>query len=184
LATLTSDGLDKFGMISDDDKENLSRLAELANQLVTMSNKELVNEILTDEEYELIRNYGGNIEHFWLEAVKAESDSNYIDSSEFPSALVVDIATDANSGTVLEAATGNASNIYVVVNIGGSLRIARGSVYSFYEFEQPSSDRLTDSEWRIKMGIAADDNYEYHYDTKIDQPEWTQSYRYNHEDNY
>jgi hypothetical protein len=94
--------------------------------------------------------------------------------------LVVDIATDPN-GTVLEAATGNASDIYVVVNIDGDLRIARGSVYSFYEFEQPLSDRLTDSEWRIKMGIAADDNYEYHYDTEIEQPEWTQSYRYNHE---
>jgi hypothetical protein len=183
LATLTSEGLDKFGLISSDDKENLSRLAELANQLTTMSNKELVNETLTDDEYELIRNYGGNLEHFWYEAVKSESDNGYVTSSEYPAALVVDIATDP-SGTVLEAATGNASDIYVVVNVDGDLRIARGSVYSFYEFEQPLSDRLTDSQWRIKMGIAADDNYEYHYDTKIDQPKWTQSYRYNYEYNY
>jgi hypothetical protein len=180
LSTLTAQGLDNLGMISDEDKENLSRLSELAEKFVTISNKELVEETLTDDEYTLIRDYGGTLEHFWYDALKEEADSEYFYAGEFPAALVVDIATNPN-GEVLEAATGNPSCIYVIVNVDGKLRIAKGAVYSFYQFAQPLSDRLTDSEWRIMMGISADENYQYHYDSKKDQPSWTDSYRYEYD---
>ena len=180
LADMTARGLDSYGMLSSSDKENLSRLSELADQLLTISNKELNNEILTDEEYDLIRSYGGNIEHFWYEAMKDESDSDTIATQECPAAIVVDIATDPN-GTVLEAATGNPSMILVVVNVDGKLKIARGSVYSFYQFTQPLEDRLTDSQWRIMMGIQADENGNYNFDTKMERPEWTSSYRYKYD---
>lgn len=104
LTQKTAYGLDKFGVISDTDKENLARLEELADQLTTISIKELTNEALTEEEFELIRSYGGNLEHFWEEAVKSQTDSDSRPySSEFPAALVVDVATDPN-GTVLEEA--------------------------------------------------------------------------------
>jgi hypothetical protein len=35
-----------------------------------------------------------------------------------------------------------------VVSIDGKLRIAKGGVYSYYEFTWPMSDRLTDKKWR------------------------------------
>ena len=59
--------------------------------------------------------------------------------------------------------------------IDGQLHIGRGGVFNFYQFEQPISDRLTDKEWRIKLGMSMDDNDEYHFE-EVEQPAWTQSF--------
>ena len=120
--------------------------------LKTISEKELNNEKLTDEEYELISSYGGQLEHFWIETNKDEpayketgSQRDYL--NENPAAIIADVATDPN-GQVLEVGTGNISEIYVVVPVDGKLKIAKGGVYSYYEFTWPMSDRLTDKKWR------------------------------------
>lgn len=177
LTQKTAYGLEKFGVINDTDKENLARLEELADQLTTISIKELTNEPLTEAEFELIRSYGGNLEHFWKEAVKEQSESESRPySSEFPAALVVDVATDPN-GTVLEEAIGGISEIYVVVPVDGKLRIAKGGVFTYYQFEQPLSDRMTDSQWRQKLGLELTDDMQYIRDDSLEQPQWTQSYR-------
>ncbi|MDE6750021.1 MAG: DUF3160 domain-containing protein [Lachnospiraceae bacterium] len=176
LTDLTSQGLKEYGMLSESDEENLSRLSQIADQLLTISNKELVDEVLTDDEYDFIRYYGGYIEHFWYEAAKDSSDDEYIAPKEFPAAIVADIATNPDRGTVLEVATGDPSFILVVVKVDGKLKLARGNVYSFYQFEWP--DRLTDSEWHYMLGIKADETGEYNYDPlPIQKPYWTDSYR-------
>lgn len=180
LTEQTAQGLKKYQMLSDADEDNLVKLEELALRLQTISNKELQNETLTDEEYDLIRTYGGNIEHFWYDAMRANADSDTIFSEEYPAALVVDIATDPN-GSVLEAATGDPSQIIVAVQVDGKIKLASGSVYTFYQFEQPLNDRLTDTQWRVMMGIEANDDMEYQKTTDIKQPAWTDSYRYHYE---
>lgn len=177
LADSTAQGLKEYGMLTAEDEENLSRLSYLADQLYVISGKELQNEVLTEEEYRFIESYGGDIEHFWYEAVKDEGEDGYVSSREFPAAVVVDIATDPN-GAVLEAATGNPSKIYVVVKVDGKLKIATGSVYSFYQFSWPMDDRLTDSKWRQMMGLQADEEGYYNYDAPVSKPDWTTSYRY------
>jgi len=127
-------------------------MEQLAVSLKTISEKELNNEKLTDNEYELIRSFGGQLEHFWLKVNKDElafkqstSQRDYL--NENPAAIVADVATDPN-GQVLKEGTGKISEIYVVVPIDGKLRIAKGGVYSYYEFTWPMSDRLTDKKWR------------------------------------
>lgn len=181
LSEQTRQGLLQFGMLSEAEEENLARLTSMAEQLLTISNKELVEEVLTDEEYEFIRCYGGHIEHFWYEAAKAAAeDESQVNSKEYPASIVVDIATDPN-GTVLEAATGNPSCIYVAVKVDGKIKLAKGSVYSFYQFPWPIEDRLTDSRWRLMMGLQPDEDGYYNNDNKLDQPGWTQSYRYRYE---
>ncbi|MCM1101208.1 MAG: DUF3160 domain-containing protein [Clostridium sp.] len=180
LADLTAQGLEDYGMVSAADKENLALLSELAGQLMVISDKELREETLTDEEYELIKGYGGNIEHFWYEVMTAD-DSDAIYTEGYSSALVVDIATDPN-GSVLEAATGHPSEIYVVVRVDGKLKIARGSVYSFYQFEWPMDQRMTDSEWRVMMGYQADEEGMYRSgEQPVAKPDWTGSYRHRYE---
>ena len=176
LTKNTSDGLDKLGVISNEDKEGLRLLGELAKSLRDISIKELNNESLSDDEYELIRGYGGSLEHFWKDTLKNKTDEEYIDSREFPMALVTDIATDPN-GSCLQLGIGGASTIYVIFPIDGQLHIGRGGVFNFYQFEQPISDRMTDKEWRIKLGMSMDDNDEYHFE-EVEQPAWTKSYRY------
>lgn len=179
LADQTAQGLQAYGMLGADDKENLTRLSQIASQLQTISNKELQEETLTEDEYEFIKTYGGSIEHFWYEAVK-DNNTDEIYSQAYPAAVVVDIATDPN-GQVLEVATGSPSLMYVIVKVDGKLKIARGSVYSFYQFAWPLEDRLTDSAWREMMGLQADENGEYHYDAPVEKPEWTRSYRYQYD---
>lgn len=179
LAKQTADGLASYGMISDEDLENLQRLEDLADQLVTISEKELLNETLTDEEYELIRGYGGSLEHFWME-VMLDQMGHYCMPAEFSCPLVVDIATNLDRGSVLEAANGLASEVYVAVPVDGTIRICSGSVYTFYQFEWPLNDRLTDSQWRQMMGWETNDNYEYEQPAEIGQPDWTQEYRAGH----
>lgn len=178
LAENTSKGLERYGYLTKEDKENLSKLSELANKLKVISIKELTEESLTDEEFELIECYGGEIEHFWFDAMKGITGEEYPTTEKFPAALVVDIATDPN-GSVLEAATGNPASIYVVVPVDGKLRIAEGSVYSFYEFEQPLSDRLTDSDWRKILGIEIESYDNPFPETQeVEHPDWVNGYRY------
>lgn len=180
LAVSTAEGLKAYGMLRTADEKNLKLLSELAHQLYVISNKELRDETLTEEEYELIRCYGGNIEHFWYETFKEEISEDGLSGRDCPAAVVVDVATDPN-GAVLEMATGNPSDIYVLVKVDGKLKIARGSVYSFYQFVWPMDDRLTDSKWRQMIGAQAGDDGYYDMDQSIRQPEWTESYRYERE---
>ncbi len=176
LASLTAQGLKRYGMLNAADEENLGRLSEMAEKLLTISNKELQDEVLSDEEYEFIKSYGGNLEHFWIEAVK--NDAGVEAAQELPAAVVVDIATDPN-GQVLEAATGNPCVIYVAVKVDGKVKIAKGSVYSFYQFPWAMDERLTDSKWRYMMGYQADENGNWNYSEEkpVARPDWTQSYR-------
>ncbi len=179
LAEGTLKGLEKFGMLDDASSEDLKKLSDLASKLYDISIKELKNETLTDDEYELIEIYGGEIEHFWYEAYREEAgeETTYLDSRMFPPPVVVDVATDPN-GSVLELGTGNPSTVYVVVPVDGTLRIARGSVFDFYQFTTPIGDRLTDHEWRVMLGIDPDDNGEYHWEQETpDKPAWTLDYR-------
>jgi len=180
LADMTAQGLKKYGMLSDAEEENLSRLSQIAELLLTISNKELQNEVLTEEEYDFIRGYGGNIEHFWYEAAKDGVQQDFIAAQECPAAIVADVATDPN-GTILEMATGSPSTITVVVMVDGKIKLARGSVYSFYQFPWPMDDRLTDTKWRQMLGIQPDSDGNYSRDCSVEKPEWTESYRYKYD---
>ncbi|MCR5774202.1 MAG: DUF3160 domain-containing protein, partial [Lachnospiraceae bacterium] len=178
LADGTSAGLARFGMLEDENADDLEKLKAIADRLYDISIKELKNEKLSDDEYEFIEIYGGEIEHFWEQAYKDEvGEDQFLDSRMFPAPLVVDVATDPN-GSVLELANGRVSKIFVVVPVEGSYRIATGGVYDFYQFEQPMNDRLTDSEWRVMLGIEPDENGEYNWSGEgmPDKPEWTESY--------
>lgn len=181
LADQTAEGLKTYGMLSADDEENLTRLSQIAAQLLNISIKELQEELPTDEEFEFIRTYGGSIEHFWYEVAKDASGEEYVSTPEYPAAIVADIATNPDAGTVLEVATGNPSEIYVAVRVDGKIKVAKGSVYSFYQFTYPMSERLTDTKWRQMMGLQADDDGNYSQDKKIEKPQWTESYRYRYE---
>ena len=170
LTDLTIAGLESQGLLSNKNKTSLEQLKALSLSLKTISEKELENKSLTNDEYELIRSYGGQLEHFWLEvnqdepAFKASTSAqDYLD--ENPSALISDVATDPN-GQVLEMGTGRINKIYVVVPINGELRLACGGVYSYFEFPQAISNRLTDTEWRNMLSSR----------TNPDPPSWIYDY--------
>ncbi|HWQ74487.1 MAG TPA: DUF3160 domain-containing protein [Syntrophomonas sp.] len=167
LTAMTSDGLQSRGLLDKNDAENLNRLQKLSLDLKTISEKELKGQSLSDSEYELIRGYGAQLEHFWLETLKGQdqnrgSNQLLVDN---PAMVVADVATDPN-GTVLEEGTGFIQTIYAVVPVEGKLRIARGGVYSYYEFPWPANDRLTDDAWRELL----------YYDKAPAAPDWTSAF--------
>ncbi len=178
LAGQTAAGLKGYGMLAGKEEEDLSRLKDIAMMLLTISEKELRSEGLTDEEYEFIRSYGGELEHFWLEANQDKVDEPLYKSAQAPCQIIADIATDPN-GAVLEVGTGNVHTMFVVFPIDGELHVGSGGVYSFYQFAQPMSERLTDTEWRkmLQRWYLDDDMNPVQNDTVPVQPGWTQSYR-------
>jgi hypothetical protein len=85
-----------------------------------------------------------------LAAADTEGEGNPFFENQ-QAALVADVATDP-TGSVLEEAIGRVDEIYVVVPDGrGGLNVARGGVFSYYEFAWPMSDRLTDESWQAML---------------------------------
>lgn len=143
----------------------LDEMQQLTYALQTISLKELENKKINNDEYELIRSYGGQLEHFWLEAFKDEGIKGLSQLDQRPAAIVADVATDPNGG-VLEETIGKVNIIYVAFPIDGKLRIGTGGVYSYYEFTQPIAERLTDKKWREML----DNN------KAPEQPSWMNDY--------
>lgn len=154
LATATAEGLEGFGMLNSEDKENLELLVTISDRLKSISEKELAGEEVSSDDYDFIRDYGGTLEHFW-KAVNPNAGGGTTRSMYSPAAVVVDVATDGENGTCLELATGKIDEIYVLVEIAGELHLCKGGVFSYYEFEQPISNRLSDSQWREMLGVTA-----------------------------
>lgn len=160
LVQATSEGLESFGMLGDEDAQNLEILRELSERLRAIAEKELREEVPADEEFDLIRTVGAQLEHFWETVHAHDTDDTYFKTLQFPAAIVTDVATDPN-GSVLEIGTGEVSAIYVIVPVAGQLRVCSGPVYSFYQFTQPLSERLTDQAWRAMLGIGAGEDGSY-----------------------
>lgn len=176
LVDATTVGLATLGLLDDADAANLEILGELASKLQAIATKELRSELPNDEEFELIRSYGAQIEHFWETVHRPEATDGFLTTREFPSAIVTDIATDPN-GSVLEIATGRIATLYAAVPVDGSLRLASGAVYSFYQFAQPIDQRLTDTTWRQMMGIELGADGTYSFDeSPVDVVSWVQDF--------
>jgi len=163
LTRMTHDGLESRGLLTENTGTNLWRLDDLLTFLLDVSQRELAGEQLTDDDYERIKYYGGELEAMTLAAADQEGEGRPFFDAQEQAALVADVATDPN-GQVLEEAIGRIFEIYVVVPDGvGGLRVAKGGVFSYYEFPWPMSDRLTDEAWRALLGAGE----------MPDQPEWT-----------
>ncbi len=165
LTSLTREGLRTRGLLAREDDDSLRRLDRLARSLQVIAEKQLRGEPLTEDEHELIRFYGGELEHLTMAAADKSDDDLGIGGSIMPeedpqAAVIADVATDpdpAGDGSarasVLEVGVGRIDHLHAVVPLieeDGSitLQVARGGVLSYYEFPWPAEDRLTDEAWR------------------------------------
>ena len=164
LTRMTLDGLGQRDLLSEEDRESLEHLEELLLSLKSIAEKELEGTSLTESDYELINSYGDILERLTVAAADKEDLGGAVDEEE--AAIVADVATDPNSGTVLEEAVGKVFEIYVVADIDGHLTLTEGGVFSYYEFPWPMSDRLTDESWREML----------HDGEAPPRPEWTSSF--------
>ncbi len=168
LTSMTRDGLGKRGLLSEQDDESLQRLGELVRSFQAMAEKELRGEPLTEEEYETIRFYGGELEHLTMAAADKPEGEEGVGGPVMPeeepqAAVIADVATDpdpngdgAADPVVLEVGVGRIDHLHAVVPVieeDGSitLQVSKGGVFSYYEFRWPAEDRLTDEQWREKL---------------------------------
>jgi hypothetical protein len=139
LTKMTTNGLDKMGVLDTSAKYRLKSLEKILERSVELSEKELKNEELTKEDYNFIKNFGDELND-------VISD---VDEKAKKTTIVADVHTDNNTRQVLEEGVGYVNLIVVAYKVpDGRILIGAGPVISYYEFKWPMRDRLTDDKWR------------------------------------
>ncbi|AKJ37270.1 DUF3160 domain-containing protein [Methanosarcina barkeri] len=138
LTKMTKQGLSEMEVLNPYSEGKLARLEEILTKLQKISEKELENEELTNEEYEFIKNFGDQLE-----------GTNGADDDVKKTTVIADVHTDGNSGDVLEEGVGYVDMLVVAYKLpDGRILLGAGPVMSHYEFKQPMSERLTDEKWK------------------------------------
>lgn len=122
-------------------------LRGLLNFFIAVSEKELKGIRLDEEEYKRIKWMGGEFSKMTIKIKGTDQFPPEDPDREIP--LVIDVYT--YNRACLEEAIGYANQLYVVVEMDGRLYLTRGAVLSYYEFIQPSANRLTDDEWKSML---------------------------------
>jgi hypothetical protein len=145
-----------------DQYEFLGRLGNRFSELGDIAIKELNHEEVLKDEYYFI--YGCIT---YKECVDHQRDDLDRDGyvSPKPDPIPVIAAVSGSGDYVLEAGVGYLNRIYVAVPLEGKLQIAQGGVFTYYEFTQPSSNRLTDQAWQemLDNNRAADPKWVSNY---------------------
>jgi len=121
-------------------------LSRLVVKLQKLAKKEVAHQKLTIEEMNDLTSIGGQVEELTLRTLKLQS-TDPLPDRERHVGVVADVY--AYNEDVLEEAVGTADALFVVVDINGVPVLARGAIFSYYEFT--SNTRLTDEEWRIQL---------------------------------
>ncbi len=152
VAALTFQGLSDHGLVdlvnytSSDalltSASELRNLAVRAADFAEMANKELAGVPLTEDEFYSISTYSTYLYIVLHTLYQGEGEPP-------PVALVTDVANNPGTQTVLQEGVGGVDYIYVVIPTNdGRLQVARGGVFSYYEFINDINKRMTDEEWR------------------------------------
>lgn len=146
LANQMRTGLTSRGLLPQEFSNKLQSFERLATQLKTVAELELNNQPVPKQDSDSLRNIGSSLES--LTTVSQQTGNAITSEADDQMAVIADVHTDPNSNSVLEVGVGNAFVIYVIVPVGNGLAVTRGAHFSYYEFTQPMSNRLTDEAWQ------------------------------------
>jgi hypothetical protein len=156
LTRMTREGLADADALSKKSEDRLIGLENALERLKSISENELGDKELTEEDYEFIRNVGNALD-VAVEGVEAEGKETTV---------VADVHTDGNTGMVLEEGVGYVNLIVVAYQVpDGRVLVGAGPIFSYYEFKQPMNDRLTDEKWKGMLET-----------NPPERPEWTKSF--------
>lgn len=183
----TLDTLENATVIDEKSFEPINLYIDLCERLAEISEIELAGELPSDDDFEFIRAFGGNISHIDFLLTNWE-EVGALGAEKLPDEIVADIASNPESNQCLEVAIGKPQNIWVIVPVDGSLRLAVGLVYDFYEFPVSFEQRMTDEDWtsiymQKVLGHEPFGNETVEVDLSIEplKPSWTEEYRYDPE---
>jgi hypothetical protein len=158
LVRYTREGLQNFNLLLPAFQEPIQLLEDYLIFLRDVSIKELENTPLSDSDHQNIFSFGKILEDIC-------TDPDDPQNSKDNMAIIADVHTDSNTNQCLEEGVGYPLEILVIVNEDGLIRLTRGAVFSYYEFPQPISNRLTDEAWRDML-----------INNSTDMPEWMSSF--------
>jgi len=158
LTRMTRKGLTNLDALSAQATERLLNFEEILARLIEIANKELTNQILSEEDYRYIRGFGKTLEGAVIG----------VEETGVKTTLVADVHTYSYEKLVVEEAVGYVELLIVACyipnnsspppptpptspatgSVNGSIFLAAGPVLSYYEFKHSMSDRLTDEAWR------------------------------------
>jgi hypothetical protein len=163
LVRFTHEGLASRDLLLEGFQDKLELFETLLVFLRDISIKELENTALTGSEYDNIYCFG-KVMHYLVS--DADNPAQLWNVNVDNMAVVADVHTDSNTDRCLEEGVGYPREIFVIVNEGGTIRITRGAIFSYFEFLKPIAERLTDEEWRKMLAS----------DSPPEMPEWVKSF--------
>jgi hypothetical protein len=170
VANLMRAGLEGRELLASDVGDVLDRLIEMYRRFERLARDELAGAPISADDNLWLETIASRFELIWLLAGEDIEESGaqtggFPESPNDMAAVIADIMS--NPWEALEVGTGYIDRIYVLVpNDQGVFQVARGGVYSYYEFWVPRDQRLTDEEWRQSLVDG----------TQPDRPEWMTPY--------
>ena len=152
LTRMTTSGLDSMQVLDETSKSRLENLERILERLVELSRKELSNQELTPDDYDFIKDFGSQLNYVITN----------VDEKAKKTTIIADVHTDGNTRQVLEEGVGYVKLMVVAYKVpDGRILIGAGPVFSYYEFKQPMSNRLTDEAWRDMLSSNPPNNPEW-----------------------
>jgi hypothetical protein len=165
LAEMTRDGLTSRGLLDEAMSGNLANLIDLLAFLKETAEMELAGQALSEDAYWRIMYFGGELESLTIASADCDEEGFACrDLQDQKAALIADVATGPGQ-VALEEAIGQPTQIYVVLP-DSPHRLSVGAVFTYYEFEVATSERMTDEEWQALVEAG----------TNPPQPEWTEAF--------
>ena len=139
LTLLTKKGLQEENLLGRNAELRMEELEVILKRLKEISLAELMDRELTEDDYQFIKNFKSEINWVIYD----------VDETSKRTTIVADVHTDPDTGQVLEEGVGYVRLMAVAYRIpDGRILMGAGPVFSYYEFKQPISERLTDEAWR------------------------------------
>ena len=158
--------LKPYKLIDEKNLQKLEMLKDTALHAADIVKLEIADKPVSEKDLKWI-----SLMPAFLARILMPSINAVVEPEQLRMALVADVFTNGEEGFALETAIGIPYRIYVPLNDAqGGKRIAVGYCFSYYEFEQDISNRLTNEEWKEKVYAEEDEK-----DMEDLKPFWAQN---------
>lgn len=127
-------------------KVNFQEFKKLMKRLIEISNKELEDKELNENDWRDISEFALRLKsttQFPYQIMKKISEEG-----DTKMAVITDVHTDSNSRMVLQEGIGPPFLLRLKIRQMNKTIILTGGIFSYFEFKHPMNDRLTDERWR------------------------------------
>ncbi len=132
--------------VPDEVLKNLENYEEILTRLVEISEKENRMEQLDKKTTKYIHSIHRRLKD--VVSFPPHIMEEITDGTDSKMAVIADVHTDTNTKQVLEVGVGNPLKLFIIVPVNNEPYVMEGATFSYYEFKEQLSNRLTDEEWQ------------------------------------